>query len=148
MKKPFLLILFLALSIGTCAQRLYPTINHIGIYVTDLKASAAFYMKTFHLDSVKTPQPGQPAVWLKLGRNLQLHLIRGTKDVVVSKQNHIAFSVPSMYDFTVFLKEQKIYYEGEAGKPGTFMIRADGVKQIYLRDPDGYRVEVNDMVSN
>lgn len=149
MKKPFLLLLFVALTISTYAQRLYPTINHIGIYVTDLKASASFYMKVFHLDSVKTPQPGASAVWLKLGRNLQLHLVQGTKeDVTVSRLNHIAFSVPSLYDFTIFLKQQKIYYEGEMGKEGTFVIRADGVKQIYLKDPDGYRIEVNDIVSN
>lgn len=42
------------------------------------------------------------------------------------------------------LKELKIAYSDWPGKPNTVTVRADGVKQIYLQDPDGYWIEVND----
>ena len=145
MKKPLFLLACLAFVFTTFAQKPFASLNHIGIYVANPKITAAFYMKLFHLDSIKTPFPGQPTIWLKLGKNTQLHIIQGKKEeIVVSPENHIAFSVASLYDFTVFLKKENIYYEGAEGKAGTFVIRSDGVKQIYLKDPDGYWVEVND----
>jgi len=37
----------------------------------------------------------------------------------------------------------KIAYSDWQGKPNTINARADGIKQIYLQDPDGYWIEVN-----
>ncbi len=37
----------------------------------------------------------------------------------------------------------KIAYSDWPGKPNTVNIRADGIKQIYFQDPDGYWLEVN-----
>ena len=49
-----------------------------------------------------------------------------------------------MFDFITFLQKKNIYYEGETGKANTFVMQPGGVKQIYLKDPDGYWIEVND----
>ena len=72
-------------------------------------------------------------------------MIQGKKEeIVIPPDNHIAFSVPSMFDFITFLQKKNIYYEGETGKANTFVMQPGGVKQIYLKDPDGYWIEVND----
>ncbi|MEO7263471.1 MAG: hypothetical protein ABIW38_01100, partial [Ferruginibacter sp.] len=49
-------------------------------------------------------------------------------------------------NFDAFVKkldEMKIAYSDWPGKPNTINIRADGIKQIFLQDPDGYWLEVN-----
>jgi lactoylglutathione lyase len=46
--------------------------------------------------------------------------------------------------------ERKTYYKnqhscrGQYGKPKAVAIRVDGIKPIWLQDPDVYRVEIND----
>jgi lactoylglutathione lyase len=143
-KKALLLFAFILMVRIGVAQKPYAAFNHVALYVTDVNKSAAFYRKLFHLDTTKIPVPGQHVKWLKMGKYLQLHLIEGKKEE--TQNNHIAFSVQSLPDFILFLKKENIYFEGSSGDAGTFVIRADGVKQIYLKDPDGYRVEVNDAV--
>jgi len=144
-KKASSFFIFMVLPGLLLAQKPYAAFNHVGIYVSDTRKSADFYIKLFHLDTVKTPFADQPTIWLKLGEHTQLHIIKGTKEqIVISPENHIAFSVKSIDDFMAFLNQNHIHFEGDEGKPGTVVTRADGVKQIYLKDPDGYWVEVND----
>lgn len=144
MKRIFIImVVCLCIAFKSNAQK--PVFNHVALMVTDANTSAAFYMKWFHLDTLKNPFPGRPIRWLSLGNGLQLHLIQGSKDeVIVSKDNHIAFSVNSIDDFISLLKKEGVPYENGDGKFGTYALRSDGVKQIYFRDPDGYEVEVND----
>ena len=144
MKKAFLLIFLLTATFGASAQKPYAAFNHIAIMVTDASKSAAFYIKWFHLDTLKSPFPGRTVLWLSLGGDRQLHIITGTKEeVTVSKINHIAFSVASLDDFIITLKKGNISYGDIDGHAGVVVNRPDGVKQIYLHDPDGYLIEVN-----
>lgn len=46
------------------------------------------------------------------------------------------------------LVEIKILYSDWPGKPQTVNIRADGIKQVFFRDPDGYWLEVNNVVNS
>jgi len=43
------------------------------------------------------------------------------------------------------LNNSKIVYSDWPGIPNKITLRADGVKQIYFQDPDGYWIEVNSM---
>jgi lactoylglutathione lyase len=145
MKKAFLILVVSLFSIAAFAQKPYASLNHIGLYVTDAGKSAAFYRELFHLDTLKTPWGGNNPKWLSLGNGIALHLIATKKeDVVVSKANHIAFSVPSVDDFVAVLVKNNIGYQDSNGKPQSITLRPDGVKQIYFHDPDGYLIEVND----
>lgn len=107
LKKTFLLLFLLTATIGAFAQKPYASFNHISIVVSDAGKSAAFYVKWFHLDTLKSPFAGRSVLWLSLGGDRQLHIIQGTKDeVTVSKINHIAFSVASLDDFIAALKKE------------------------------------------
>lgn len=144
-KKAVLISLVFLFSAGAFAQKPYASFNHIGLHVTDAGKSAAFYMELFHIDSIKTPWGGGSPKWLSLGNGIALHLIATKKeDIVVSKDNHIAFSVPSVDEFVAVLDKDKIGYQDSSGKPQSITLRPDGVKQIYFHDPDGYLIEVND----
>jgi lactoylglutathione lyase len=119
------------------AQKPYVTFNHVAIMVTDANKSADFYIHWFHLDNLKNPFPGRPIRWLSLGGKMQLHLIQGAKrEVTVSKDNHIAFSVASLDAFVARLKKEKIVYEDGDGHAGKLAVRSDKVRQAYFRDPD------------
>jgi lactoylglutathione lyase len=143
-KKTYLLILVLLLSFKAYSQQ-YARFNHVALMVTNADKSADFYIKWFHLDTIKNPFPGRPIRWLSLGEGNALHLIQGTKaEATVLANNHLAFSVASLDDFIALLKKNNVPYGDGNGKQGTFATRSDGVRQVYFRDPDGYEVEAND----
>lgn len=120
-------------------------INHIAFSVADLRKSTGFYMNIVHLDSVPEPFKDGRHTWLTIGPSCRLHLIQNPGPVIVpSKNTHLCFSVPSVGDFIRVLKQNGIAYEDWQGKPYSITLRADGVKQIYFKDPDGYWIEIND----
>lgn len=145
MKKTFLTLIIAVFSLGAFAQKPYAAFNHIGLDVSNVDISAAFYSKILHLKSIKSPFSSSIAKWLSLGGGMQLHLIATKKeDLVISKDNHIAFNVASVEDFIAVLNKANIPYMDGDGKANSFNVRPDGVKQIYFKDPDGNLIEVND----
>lgn len=141
----FMACLVLATSSVHAQQRTRTGLNHIALYVHDLKKSSDFYMHLLQLDSVAEPFHDGKHVWLSIGPAMALHLIEGAKDVTThDKNSHICFSVPSVEAFVNRLTAAGVAYEDWPGKPNSVTLRPDGVHQIYLRDPDGWWVEVND----
>jgi lactoylglutathione lyase len=120
-------------------------INHIAVYVLDLEKSRNFYENVVQLTWIKNPFNDSLHEWFSIGDAVQLHLIKGAKEVTEHvKNSHICFSVPSVDDFIVNLKKHNIAFTNWLGDNNTFNVRVDGVKQLYFKDPDGYWIEVND----
>ena len=72
-------------------------------------------------------------------------MVSGAKEDIAHDINiHLAFSVPSMDAFIKHLDAAGIKYGNWAQNSKTPQLRPDKVKQIYLQDPDGYWIEVND----
>ncbi|SMC87023.1 VOC family protein [Pedobacter nyackensis] len=121
------------------------TLNHIAIYVADLKIATDFYQTVFDLEIIPEPFKDGRHTWFSIGAAGQLHLIQGAKSNVTHEKNdHLCFSVESIADFTAKLKAKQINYENWAGDQNTVTNRVDGIKQIYFKDPDGHWLEVND----
>jgi len=59
--------------------------------------------------------------------------------------NRVHFALTALgFDFFIKkLESMNIKYFDWQGIPNKIKIRADGVKQIYFQDPDGYWIEVN-----
>jgi lactoylglutathione lyase len=120
-------------------------LNHIAIYVADLKTATDFYEQVFELPVIPEPFNDGRHTWFSLGPAGQLHLIQGAKTKEVHDKNeHLCFSVASIDQFTAKLKVKSIPYENWAGEQETVTARPDGIKQIYFKDPDGHWLEVND----
>jgi lactoylglutathione lyase len=117
--------------------------NHIALYVSDLKQSAAFYRDMIGAEIIPDPFRDDRHVWLKIGDHNQLHLIAGSQRAIPGNM-HFAFSVPSVDAFVAHLTKSGIAYDDGHGGPNNVRLRADGVKQIYFQDPDGYWIEVNE----
>jgi lactoylglutathione lyase len=74
-----------------------------------------------------------------------MHVIQGaTEQKEYYKNQHTCFSVASVKDFTEVLKANNIQYEDVSGNKNAISRRIDGVRQIWLQDPDGYWIEIND----
>lgn len=120
-------------------------INHVAIYVMDLKKSGDFYMNVIGLDSIPEPFHDGKHLWLNIGPGSSMHIIQGSDSIrPYYKNHHTCFTVPSVDAFTQLLKIRNINWEDVAGRTGAITNRIDGVKQIWLQDPDGYWIEIND----
>ncbi|WP_238388486.1 VOC family protein [Christiangramia aestuarii] len=118
--------------------------DHDAIEVSDLEASARFYKEVLGLKEI--PNGGLPEHirWFELNDKVQIHLIESESLPEKQKGVHMALNTNKLQEFMDFLNSKDTHFEnwpGEAGKTNT---RPDGVKQIYLQDPDGYWIEVND----
>ena len=75
-----------------------------------------------------------------------MHIIKGAdKPKEYYKNQHTCFSVSDFNGFVEKLAKANIQYENVSGKLNSVTTRIDGVHQIWLRDPDGYWLEINDM---
>lgn len=120
-------------------------LNHIAIYVADLKVATDFYKTVFELEIIQEPFKDGKHTWFSIGAAGHLHLIQGAKrNVTHEKNDHLCFSVVSIDEFTSKLKANNVNYENWAGTQNTVTKRVDGIRQIYFKDPDGHWLEVND----
>jgi len=118
-----------------------PTLRfeHIALHVANIERSDRFYGKLLGLN--KLPRPNFPfkGSWYELGAGLQLHLIEGMNYQPHSgnRGNHIAFIV-----------QDAIKFEQDFAAQGVEIVvnklRVDGIRQLFVKDPDGYFVEFNE----
>jgi len=120
------------------------TFNHIALSVKDVDRSADFYKKVLNLNEITNKTKIEGIRWLSLGEGKELHLISILKEsVTINKALHFALTTSDFDSFIKVLDEMKISYSDWPGTPQKINIRADGIKQIFFQDPDGYWVEVN-----
>ncbi|WP_037321474.1 VOC family protein [Salegentibacter sp. Hel_I_6] len=148
MKKSLILIplFFIFTTLSTKAQELNSkiTIDHIAVYVVDLDKSTNFYENIIGLEKIPEPFKDGKHTWFTLG-SVQLHLIKGASKITEpNKNSHLSLSVPSVPNFIKILEKNKIPYENWLGEKQAVTNRVDGVEQIYITDPDGNWLEIND----
>jgi len=146
MKKICLALLLGFVSFNCIAQSSQKVLlNHIAVYVVDLKISTAFYKDIVGLDTIPEPFHDNRHTWFSVGVKSHLHVISGaTTKTAHDKNTHLCFSVASVPEFVKVLEKNKVEYENWAGEKMAITTRVDGVKQIYFKDPDGYWIEIND----
>ncbi len=120
-------------------------LNHMALYVIDLKTSTDFYRLIIGLDTIPNPFNDGKHTWFRIDTHGHLHLIQGAIEKLNHDKNtHLCFSVLSMEAVTKQLEQARIPFENWGGEKQKHTVRVDGVKQIYLQDPDGYWIEIND----
>ncbi len=141
-------VFLMFLTVNTFAQTQKPSAitilgyNHVGLYVKDLKASAKFYREIIGLKPVDVPD-NMVAIrrWFQVAPDQQLHLLLGRNEPVTNNDKnggHFSLTIPkaSADVIEAFLKEK--------GLPYVRQKRFDGAYQIYVTDPDGYVIELNE----
>lgn len=118
--------------------------DHLALFVTDQDKSVAFYTGAFGLPELHAPVNGPR--WFDLGHGMALHIIAGrTMPLVTTKSVHFALRVQSLDSVTAWLTAHQWKWQNWDGEQGAITLRSDGVRQIYLQDPDGYWLEVNEV---
>ena len=126
-------------------QKVAIKMNHLAFHVTNLAASSEFYTGIIGLDTIPEPFHDGKHTWLSLGNGSHLHLIQAAgAPTIPGKNTHLCLSVEDVNSFVAILKERKIAWEDWAGTASAITTRVDGVHQVYLKDPDGYWLEIND----
>jgi lactoylglutathione lyase len=121
-----------------------PEFDHTTVHVRDLQKSAEFYEKVMGLERIADPFKDGKHIWFRAGAHEQLHIVGGAAEVPrLQIEMHFAFRVTSLSEFMAHLDAMQVKYRNFAGD-GKVTLRPDGVRQIYLQDPDGYWIEVNE----
>ena len=116
--------------------------NHVGLAVKDLKTSVTFYRDIIGLSPLDVPD-NMLAIrrWFRVAPGQELHLLLGRENPVANNDKngaHFSLSIPtnSADEIEAFLKEKNVPYHRQK--------RFDGAYQIYVTDPDGYVIELNE----
>ena len=119
-------------------------LDHVALSIKDLDRSVAFYTTVLKFTEITNLTRKEGIRWVSLGDGKELHLVSTIKErITVNKAVHLAFKSDHFDGLIQILNEAKITYSDWLGSTNNITIRADGIKQIYFQDPDGYWIEVN-----
>jgi catechol 2,3-dioxygenase-like lactoylglutathione lyase family enzyme len=125
------------------------TFNHVALSVADVDRSADFYREVFGLAEIVNRTEIEGIRWFSLGEGKELHLISIEHEPVTLKKDvHFALTTPEFESFVAGLRNTGVAFGDFGGNIGEITIRADGARQIYLQDPDGYWIEVNSVAAD
>lgn len=119
--------------------------DHYTIKVSKLAESAVFYGKVLGLDEIEN-RTGKPHIrWFSLGKGTELHIVEGDTDEIQTDVGvHLALKLSDFDDFIAHLQANNVIPHNSKGKANSITTRADGIRQVYFPDPDGYWIEVNE----
>jgi len=120
------------------------SLNHLSLSVKNLDTSCDFYKNILGLQEITNRTKMEGIRWFSLGEGKELHLISTIKEnVSINKAVHLGMTTPNFDSFVSKLDKLKIQYSDWPGNVNKVNVRADGIKQIYFQDPNGYWIEVN-----
>lgn len=118
--------------------------NHFALSVKDPDQSAEFYKNVLNLNEITNRTNINGIRWLSLGEGKELHLISILKDEIkTNKAVHLALTTSDFDLLIAKLKSMNIKYSDWPGNENKISLRADGIKQVFFQDPNGYWIEVN-----
>lgn len=124
------------------------TFNHVALSVKDVEKSVIFYKEVLQLKEITNRTKMDGIRWFSFGEEKELHLISILKEsVTINKAVHFALTTAHFDAFVKTLETVNVIYTDWPGAQNKITKRADGIKQIYFQDPDGYWIEVNSVGS-
>jgi catechol 2,3-dioxygenase-like lactoylglutathione lyase family enzyme len=124
--------------------------DHQALPVNNLKITGDFYRDILGFKDI-------PALvgtkythrWLANYEGKEIHLIFSDEEIQKTpKQIHMAFSPEDFDKFTDHLKMNNVVFTNYKLEVGVVQVRKDGIKQVWLRDPQGYWIEINSTNQN
>jgi catechol 2,3-dioxygenase-like lactoylglutathione lyase family enzyme len=121
------------------------SLDHVSLPVRSLEASAKFYSEALGLEPIANGSGKTNIRWFGIGGNDALHLIEAASgDWRPDRTCHFAMRIADFDGFIAELEAREIPFHDWTGIANNVTARADGFRQIFIEDPDGNWVEVND----
>lgn len=119
--------------------------DHQALPVNNLKITGDFYRDILGFKDIPTLVGTKYTHrWLANYEGKEIHLIFSDEEIQKTpKQIHMAFSPLDFENFVDHLKKNKVVYTNYKLEQGVIQKRKDGIKQIWIRDPQGYWIEIN-----
>tara|TARA_B100000941_G_scaffold262403_1_gene215159 strand:- start:545 stop:997 length:453 start_codon:yes stop_codon:yes gene_type:complete len=124
--------------------------DHQALPVNNLKITGDFYRDILGFEDIPTLVGTKESHrWLANQEGKEIHLIFSNEKIPKTpKQIHMAFSPVDFEKFIDHLKINNVVYTNYELEVGTLQVRKDGIKQVWLRDPQGYWIEINSTNQN
>ena len=120
-------------------------LDHIALLVRDLAETVTFLTEVLGLVEIPNPMGGTHIRWIDIGDGRRFHVQAGDiSRIHVEKQTHFALSATDFDAVLARFRANGIAFADMAGTPGAINTRPDGMRAIFLRDPNGYWFEIND----
>ena len=120
-------------------------LDHVSLLVRDINVSTQYYVDVFGFPIVRTTGSPVTGQWLGIGGTDTLHLNQDDfGKTFLTKDTHFAMRVDDLDAFIERLNELNVTFYDWPGQPGTIGHHPSGFRQIYIQDPNGYWVEIND----
>ena len=124
-------------------------LDHFSILVRDIDVSVSFYTNVFGFRPLAQEVGLSKNVWLEIGGLDSIHISEGEfGETHLKKDTHFALRVADFDGFVADLCARSIGYCDWTGNQNRIGERSDGFRQVYIQDPDGYWIEVNDHTRN
>lgn len=122
-----------------------PRLNHVSLRVRSLEQSAAFYQRVLRLPEIENGTRKPNIRWFGIGDGQSVHLIEGEfGQTFVTMSTHFCISSADFGGMVQHLRDTGTRFCNLAGEEGKEHRRADGIRSVYLQDPDKYWIEVNE----
>jgi len=121
---------------------LFQELSHVSITVTDVAKAREFYTGLLGFEEIPRPAFDFPGIWYGLGKGLQLHIILNDqlvrpaveREKILARYAHFALWTDDA-DATAHKIEQ-------LGLPCRDVVSGPtGLRQVFIKDPDGNMVE-------
>ena len=120
-------------------------LDHIGLLVRDRDARVAFLTGVLGLAEMPNPMGGSTIHWIEIGDGRRFHVQAGDiSRIRIEKQTHFALTASDFDAVLARLRRDGIAFSDMKGTPGAINTRPDGMRAIFLQDPNGYWFEIND----
>jgi len=124
--------------------------DHQALPVNNLKITGDFYRDILGFKDIPTLVGTKDSHrWLANYEGKEIHLIFSNDEIQKTpKQIHMAFSPLDFEKFIDHLKMNNVVFTNYKLKAGVVQVRNDGIKQLWIRDPQGYWIEINSTNQN
>jgi catechol 2,3-dioxygenase-like lactoylglutathione lyase family enzyme len=120
-------------------------LDHIALLVRDLDESIAFLTSVLGLVEIANPMGGTAIRWIEIGDGRRFHVQAGDiSRVHVEKQTHFALSTADFDGTLARFRRDNVAFGDMKGTPGAINTRPDGMRAVFIQDPNGYWFEIND----
>src|SRR5262245_9623795 len=124
------------------AMSLFKELNHVSITVTDVAKAREFYSGVLGLEEIPRPAFNFPGIWYGLGNGLSLHIILNDKLVRPAVERE---KITAQYPHFALWTEDADLTAGKIEALGLtcrdVVSGPTGLRQIFVKDPDGNMVE-------